>query len=176
MTQMRKFIWKPLGITVAACGIIASVAFLRLEANPRDAGIAAHAGDENFTTIDRPGADFTLLWGINPQGEIVGTSGNGSAFHGGSGFLRRTDGSFVTIDAVIPGVEVKMTSARAINSVGEIVGFYKDASNFNHGFHRGVDGSFTTIDFPGAIFRSFEDESGVFAETGAIAIDPKEKR
>jgi hypothetical protein len=81
---MRKVIWQPLGITVAVCGIMAGVAFLRLEANPRDAGIAAHAGNENFTTIDRPGAEFTLLWGINPQGEIVGTSGNGAAFHGGS--------------------------------------------------------------------------------------------
>ena len=135
--------------------------------------VKAPRGDETFVTIDRPGADFTMLWGINEQREIVGTAGKGIAFHGGSGFMRRTDGSFVTIDAAIPGVTIKMTSARALNNMGEIVGFYKDASNFNHGFLRGRDGSFTVIDFPGAIFKPFEDESGVFAETGALAIDPQ---
>ncbi len=133
--------------------------------------VKAPRGDDTFATIDRPGADFTMLWGINEQREIVGTAGKGIAFHGGSGFMRRTDGTFVTIDVVIPGVTIKMTSARDLNNRGEIVGFYKDASNFNHGFLRGADGSFTVIDFPGAIFRPFEDESGVFAETGAIAID-----
>lgn len=135
--------------------------------------LKAPKGDEIFATIDRPDADFTMLWGINQQGEIVGTAGKGVAFHGGSGFMRRTDGSFVTIDAAIPGVSIKMTSARAINNIGEIAGFYKDTSNFNHGFLRGTDGSFTIVDFPGAIFRPFEDESGVFAETGALAIDPQ---
>jgi uncharacterized membrane protein len=170
---MRKIMWKPIGVTLAAFGIIASVAAVHMEAHFRPTGLASSRPDPNvFTTIDRPGADFTLLWGINAQGEIVGTAGKGAAFHGGSGFLRRTDGSFVTIDAAIPGVAVKMTSARGINPVGEIVGFYKDAANFNHGFLRGMDGSFTVIDFPEAVFRPFEDESGVFAETGALSIDP----
>ena len=80
---------------MAAFGIIAIAAAVHMEALFRPADSAPRPDPNVFTTIDRPGADFTLLWGINTQGEIVGTAGKGAAFRGGSGFLRRTDGSFV---------------------------------------------------------------------------------
>ena len=46
-----------------------------------------------------------------------------------------------------PGGVARQTSARGINARGDIVGFYSDAANVQHGFllH---DGTFTTIDFP----------------------------
>jgi uncharacterized membrane protein len=181
---------------MAACGIICGAALLHIPARSSNGHVSSvrptaeadelpgrehliprapqdHSDDENFRTIDRPGADFTLLWGIDSQGDIVGTAGKGIAFHGGSGFVRRADGRFLTIDAAVPGAAVTMTSARAMNAAGEIVGFYKDTSNFNHGFIRKLDGRFKVIDYPGAVFRPFEDESGALAETGALAIDPR---
>ena len=39
-----------------------------------------------------------------------------------------------------------------------MLAFTKHTANFNHGFLRGRDGSFTVIDFPGAVFRPFESK------------------
>jgi hypothetical protein len=52
-----------------------------------------------------------------------------------------------------PGGVARQTSARGINVRGDIVGFYNDAANVQHGFllH---DGTFTTIDFPLAGVRA----------------------
>lgn len=52
-----------------------------------------------------------------------------------------------------PGGVARQTSARGINARGDIVGFYNDAANVQHGFllH---DGTFTTIDFPLAGVRA----------------------
>ena len=77
---MQQAIGKSIGITLAVCGIIASIALVHMEAHLRPIGLAAHADDKMFTTIDRPRADFTLLWGINTQGEIVGTAGKRDCF------------------------------------------------------------------------------------------------
>jgi len=58
-----------------------------------------------------------------------------------------------TID--VPGADPGSTAANGINDTGQIVGQFGDATGF-HGFLRNTDGSFTTIDVPGA--------SGTFAQ------------
>jgi hypothetical protein len=46
------------------------------------------------------------------------------------------------------------TTARDINSAGEIVGRYVDADNNIHGYLRSRGGVFTSIDVPGAILTN----------------------
>src|SRR5215510_9263525 len=103
--------------------------------------IPASAQVLDFTTIDVPGASFTLPRGINPEGDIVGFYGVGAATHG---FLLH-EGTFTDID--VPGA--LFTRPRSINPQGDIVGFYGFALGASHGFLL-VEGSFTTIDVPGA--------------------------
>ena len=75
-----------------------------------------------FTTIDVPGARFTIPVGINSSGDIVGLYGDTTGVHG---FLLSKHGVFSTID--FP--KARDTRAFGINSSGDIVGIYRDASN-----------------------------------------------
>jgi len=96
-----------------------------------------------YTTIDYPGATYTLAYGINMAGDIVGSYTDVSfRYHG---FLL-SQGVFMTIDP--PGSA--LTYATGINDNGEIVGFYEDPSfSATHGFI--LQGqTFTIIDFPGS--------------------------
>src|SRR6266540_290791 len=100
------------------------------------------AHDHGFTTIDVPGASSTEAFGINPEGNIVGSYLNAAGLHG---FLL-SKGAFTTID--VPGASG--TAAFGINPQGDIVGGYSNATG-THGFllSKGV---FTTIDVPGASY------------------------
>ena len=49
-----------------------------------------------FITIDPPQSGFTIAFGINDHGKIVGTYYDSGGL--GHGFLRNEDGRFVTID------------------------------------------------------------------------------
>lgn len=95
-----------------------------------------------YTSIDYPGALWTIANGINNAGIIVGVymDSNGN----GHGFLY--DGtSYSTFDR--PGFS--WSGIFDINNVGNIVGWTSDASG-QHGYL--YDGTtFTTIDYPGAI-------------------------
>jgi probable HAF family extracellular repeat protein len=107
-------------------------------------GAVAARGD-GFTTIDVPGARDTKLWGINSNGDVVGSyTDDVSPFHG---FLQTSDGSIQTIDVPFP--EAIWTAARAINDNGDIVGLYGLADGNQRGWllH---DGAFTVIAVPGA--------------------------
>lgn len=102
--------------------------------------------DDVFTTIDVPGAEYTLCLGINNAGEIVGIFRDGGGIHG---FLL-SHGTFTTLN--VPGGggigTGSATSAHAINASGDIVGDFDDIHG-THGYryHRGT---FTVIDVPGA--------------------------
>jgi len=61
--------------------------------------------------------------------------------------LAKAQYTFTPID--FPGAT--RTFANGINNAGQIVGQYNDASNTPHGFLLDVDGSYTTLDVPGAI-------------------------
>jgi uncharacterized membrane protein len=93
-----------------------------------------------FTTIEfLPGE--TIVSGINNLGHVVGNSSEGEGFHGD------TSGN---ITAVIYVPDSRYTDVYGINDLDQIVGFYVDASNVEHGFLRDSDGTFITIDLPGA--------------------------
>ena len=101
------------------------------------ASTSSSAPAPTFSTIDFPGASFTVAFGINNRGEIVGNYGFADGT--GHGFLL-DKGNFRTID--FPGA---FTQASGINNRGQIVG----AAGRTHGFLLDK-GNFTTIDFPGA--------------------------
>lgn len=90
-----------------------------------------------FTTLDFPGAVETSVNGANDKGQVVGTADD-------HGFVWK-NGTFTQID--VPGA--LFTEASGINDRGQIVGWYfSGADHRQHGFLRGRDGSFTTIDPP----------------------------
>ncbi len=103
------------------------------------------AGGPTFTTIDFPGAVFTLAVDINNSGQIVGEHFNSLGIR--HGFLL-SNGTFTTFD--FPGAS--STLAVGINDQGDIVGDYflqgSGSSNVHGYLLRG--GVFTSISFPNA--------------------------
>lgn len=103
------------------------------------------AGGPTFTTIDFPGAPFTLALDINHSGQIVGEYFSTLGIR--HGFLL-SNGTFTTID--FPGAT--FTRAIGINRYGDIVGDYilnASGSSNQHGFLL-QGGVFTSISFPNA--------------------------
>lgn len=110
--------------------------------------------DGSFTRIDFPNSYRTHADGINSHGDIVGwyVRVQGEVH----GYLRKKTGEFVKID--FPGATD--TRLAGINSRGDIVGFYcvntparqcgLVVNNRTHGFLL-REGTFTTIDVPGAL-------------------------
>jgi uncharacterized membrane protein len=120
----------------------------------------------SFTTIDAPGSVSTFPFGINHQGDIIGSyTASDGVDHG---FLLQK-GAFTTID--FPGADgstdpilgLRGSYPRNTSPQGDLVGFYV-AGSVTHGFLL-QKGAFTTIDFPGATAtRVF----GIDPETGGI--------
>jgi hypothetical protein len=117
----------------------------------------------NFTGFDPSGAGSspplgavqgTIPIAIDTAGDVVGSYiDSNNADHA---FLRTADGTITEFDA--PGASpapYRGTSAMGINDGGQIVGFYTtgtpgDGTSTYHGFLRAANGTFTTIDAPGA--------------------------
>jgi uncharacterized membrane protein len=93
-----------------------------------------------FTTIDFPGATNTEAYGINPQGDIVG-----SYLSNGVHAFLLSRGIFTTLD--FPGAS--FTQALGINAQGDIVGRYTPWNGPGQGFLLSK-GAWTTIHFRGA--------------------------
>jgi hypothetical protein len=126
---------------------------------------------DRFTSIDFPAASFTIAYGIDSRGNIVGSyhDPDGKSH----GFLL-SGGVFSSID--FPGALI--TTAWKINPAGQIVGRYKSLDGRFHIYllcrQQGEcpengqlslgNESFTSIDFPGA----FETATGVFGAVGGI--------
>jgi hypothetical protein len=85
--------------------------------------------------------DLITAWGINDEGQVVGTTSNGSKLVGAL-----DDGGVLTILDVPGSIQ---TIAQGINNTSKIVGSYSDSRGVNHGFLY-TAGAFTTIDVPGA--------------------------
>ncbi len=100
------------------------------------------AAGQTFTTIDPPGAVFSIAVEINDAGEIVGRYADSTGIN--HGFLFN-NGSYTSFD--VPGAS-GFTDAVGINSKGQIVGSYL-LDNVSHSFLLS-GGTFTTIDPPGA--------------------------
>lgn len=93
-----------------------------------------------FTTIDVPGANLTVVTGINSLGRLAGIyqTGTDHAFFWNNGVV-------TTLDP--PGAT--FSQGGAMNSHNDVVGGYADGSS-----HRGrgfiwSKGAFTTVDYPG---------------------------
>jgi len=106
---------------------------------------------DRFTPIDFPEASFTIAYGIDSRGNIVGSyhDRNGKSH----GFLL-SQGVFSSID--FPGAIG--TVALGINPRGDIVGAYTDTIGQypwakSHGFLLS-GGVFSSIDFPGALITT----------------------
>jgi probable HAF family extracellular repeat protein len=103
-----------------------------------------------FTSMDFPDSAGTSAFGINARGDIVGAYCDGTIAPcpflglGNRGYIL-SGGEFTTID--VPGA--RATVAWGINSHGDVVGTYEEASGVLHGFMLS-DGQLTSIDFPGA--------------------------
>jgi uncharacterized membrane protein len=95
----------------------------------------------SYQSLPVPG---TMHNGITPDGGIIAGVWfpTLTEFHA----YKVEDGVYALLD--LPGYVVS-SDARDINPSGEIVGFFVDSSNKNHGFLLNREG-FTPIDFPGA--------------------------
>lgn len=94
-----------------------------------------------LSTLDFPGARATLAYGINANGDVVGTYVDQNFKN--HGFLL-TAGQYSSIDP--PGS--LFTEARGINEDGDIVGDFVASDGNLHGFFLGPDG-FKDISVPG---------------------------
>jgi hypothetical protein len=117
-----------------------------------------------YVTIDVPGSTLTTPTDITPGGVITGwycnVVSNGScSTHPGviqaSGFVRAREGTVTTFSApagsVINGSMYNPDGPPpGITPAGVIAGTYVDSSFTSHGFQRTPDGTFTTVDYPGA--------------------------
>lgn len=75
---------------------------------------------ETYTTIDVPGAMYTVAYGINNRGAIVGYWGNLSGWS--EGFVRSSAGTVTVVD--FPGA--LETQIGNINDHGDICGLWVD--------------------------------------------------
>jgi len=90
--------------------------------------------------INAPGSASTTTYGISDALEVVGDFWDGSHTHGFS----FNQVSYSTID--FPGSNE--TICQGVNTLGDVVGFYVDASNVQHGFLF-TGGAFSQVDYPG---------------------------
>jgi uncharacterized membrane protein len=119
---------------------------------------AAQSADSGIITFDAPGADTTandfngtFSTSINIEGVVAGYYiDSTNVLHA---FLRSPAGKFTTFEA--PGADTTAQSfngtvASGINDLGEVTGYYFDASGLQHGFVRSAAGKFTSFDVPGS--------------------------
>jgi hypothetical protein len=77
-----------------------------------------------FTTVDKPGAKFTQINGINAPGRFAGTySNSGDLDNDAQGFFS-SKGDFVTIHPD----QSSRTQVGFLNAQGEVVGTFRDAT------------------------------------------------
>jgi YVTN family beta-propeller protein len=109
---------------------------------------------------DPPGSLEAVPQSINNRGQIVGWfRDTTNIFHG---YLRQTDGSFVTVDP--PGSI--FTVAYGLNDAGTAVGVWQAAGGAFHGFVRSPSGLYATSDFPGAVDSEFTAINSMGASVG----------
>ncbi len=118
------------------------------------------AADGTFTTIDVPGAGSGPTQGtvpvkINAGGGLAGFYIDGNqVFHG---FVRNSKGIITSpIDdpnartATGKGIKFGGTVVHSFDTAADIAGIYTDANSVFHGFLVDINGTFTTVDVPGA--------------------------
>lgn len=105
--------------------------------------------DGKFSSIDFPGADGTVVNGINNEGDLVGFFYGVPA--GGmttSGFIKKNDRAFRVVDAPFAGTT--STSVNGINNDGDMVGTFS-SNDMGVGSFVFVNRQFVELEFPSAI-------------------------
>src|SRR5579863_4075610 len=129
--------------------------------------LAAQTVSSEIISFDAPGAisvavafDGTFPGSINNEGTITGIYIDANSLY--HGFLRTSEGMFITVDAPGAGASVGTrfriflssininANSININNRGTITGNYIDSNNVSHGFLRSPGGGFLTFDAPGA--------------------------
>lgn len=100
------------------------------------------------------GAVHSFAFGVNGNGQIVGEYKLPGVALGqpGRAFLYQ-DGACVDITPPDAGAGPSVAVAWAINSGGDSAGYYV-AAGVTHGWIRRADGSYETVDYPGAILTN----------------------
>ena len=103
-----------------------------------------HPSVSGLTVISYPGSTYTVAYGLNNVGQIVGsTVQNGLQI----GFIYDTTTAAFT-DVAYPGST--FTIAQGINDAGIIVGWYGDGNGTFQGFIE-QNGIYTSISYPGSV-------------------------
>jgi probable HAF family extracellular repeat protein len=99
----------------------------------------------NYTNLNVPGSDSgsTGALAINNAGQILVYSSLGY------GLYRPTSGSYTDLTSLLLGVHGNDYGINGLNDSDQIVGWYYDARNVEHGFVS-IDGVLTNLDVPGA--------------------------
>ena len=100
----------------------------------------AFATTYDFTTLDVPGAEDTVAYGINDSGAVTGDY-NGTS--GTLGFVY-SGGTYTTLEYPDSG-ESNDTTGVQINDLGVVIGKFNTVA---FGYSGGADGKYTEIDYP----------------------------
>jgi probable HAF family extracellular repeat protein len=102
-----------------------------------------------FQAVDFPGAESTVVRGVNNLGDVSGTYSivdlNADEF----GFIIPRRGP--TISFKLPDPSASGIVVGGINDLRQLVGYYTDATSTLVGFLRQPSGQFVSVIFPGAI-------------------------
>ena len=105
---------------------------------------------DSYATVDYPGTAFNQLLGVNDLGQVAG-------YYSMSPTTTTPDFPYIYDEfggvfevITIPGA-VGGAQATSINNEQQVVGFWVDSNNVNHGFLLNA-GSFTTLDVPNSTF------------------------
>lgn len=110
----------------------------------------ARAG--TFTSLPPPPGYLVDPVAINNIGQMVG-----GAFSFKSNSLEEFTYSAGTFNFFTIPQAVRETVPTAINDRGEVVGYYRDANELDHGFIWNSSGAITTFDVPGAVQTAIQD-------------------
>jgi hypothetical protein len=129
------------------------VAGYYLDAAGGQHGFVWYAGEAEPRSIDAPGATSTQVWGLDPEGAVVGRATVGGVTRG---FVLRGDPAGFSEDDFIEYPEDWVnTGAIAINARGDIAGQYQLRGDATvRGYVRSHRGELRTIAFPGATLTS----------------------
>jgi probable HAF family extracellular repeat protein len=137
-----------------------------------------HERDGSSTIIDVPGAQTTVIYDINDQGQMVGIYIDAGAIPEPNGlYPRGSQHAFVWDNGVVtvvdPPTTVYAPNAHGINNRGQIVGVYVDADLEQHGYL--LDhGTYSPIEPPGSSENKafgINDRGqvvGVYLDAGAV--------
>ena len=149
-------------------------------------------GQNTITNIDAPNAGSgngpgfkqgTQAYGINASGEVVGSYTDSNFYHHGfllsGGIYTVIDPSGASTGTCINshGKNFGGTNAESIDTAGDVAGHYLDTNCVQHGFVRTANGTYTSIDAPGADMTPCSSTAGVgetLCGTGllGVLIDP----